>query len=445
MVKHRILLYLLITSIACSSALAQEYDPAQWDFEVRELSDDEVELQFQLALRDGWRIYSQHSDQNGPTPMRFFFSENTSYTLLGNVVEPKAEKDYDDIFGITLLYFTNKVIFSQRIRRNTPNAFNVKGAVDYQFVYKGRTIPPDQIRFVFSVPAAENRIVANVVDRQNPSSQGNTTFRNGATNKPSLPKSDTDKDIPATGKADNKTYAFVIANENYPGRQVPYALNDGQIFATYCNRTLGIPQNHIKIFENATAGQIMACVASIKKASEANDGDINIIFYYAGHAFPDENTKDAYLLPVDGDSRLVETCYSLKRLYDELGKIKTHQVVCFLDACFSGATREDDMLLTGRGVAIKPKEETPQGNLIVFTSASGNETAHQYEEKQHGLFTYYLLKKMQDSKGTFTLGEMYDYVSKNVKKTSFDVNNKIQTPSVIPSETMGTKWRNIKL
>ena len=254
-----------------------------------------------------------------------------------------------------------------------------------------------------------------------------------------------DSYIPESSSIDNNTYAFIIANENYPNRNVPYALNDGRIFKEYCNKTLGIPINHIKIYENATAGQITACVASVRKASEANDGDLNVIFYYAGHAFPDENTKDAYLMPIDGDSRLVSTCYSLNRLYKELAIAGAKSVVCFLDACFSGATREDDMLLTGRGVAIKPKEETPQGNLIVFTSASGNETAHQYEEKQHGLFTYYLLKKMQDSKGTFTLGEMYDYVSKNVKKTSYDVNNKIQTPSVIPSETMGTKWRNIKL
>ena len=254
-----------------------------------------------------------------------------------------------------------------------------------------------------------------------------------------------DVDIPVSNATADNTYAFIIANENYDNREVPYALNDGRIFKEYCNKTLGIPSNHIKIYENASGNKIIACVAAIRRASEANDGDLNVIFYYAGHAFPDERTKDAYLLPVDGDNQLVETCYSLKRLYQELGSIKTKSCVCFLDACFSGATREDNMLLTGRGVAIKPKEETPQGNLIVFTSASGNETAHQYEEKQHGLFTYYLLKKMQDSKGTFTLGEMYDYVSKNVKKTSYDVNNKIQTPSVIPSDTMGTKWRNIKL
>ncbi len=258
-------------------------------------------------------------------------------------------------------------------------------------------------------------------------------------------RSDVDENIPVSGVRNENTYVFIIANEDYPNRHVPYALNDGRTFKEYCYSTLGIPTNRIRMYENATAGNLIACVANIKRASEANDGDLNIILYYAGHAFPDEESKDAYLMPVDGDSRLVETCFSLKRLYKELGGIKTNQAVCFLDACFSGATREDDMLLSGRGVAIKPKEETPQGNLVVFTSASGAETAHQYEEKRHGLFTYYLLKKMQESNGNFTLGELFDNVRKNVKKTSYDVNERIQTPTVIPSTTMEQKWRNIKL
>lgn len=256
---------------------------------------------------------------------------------------------------------------------------------------------------------------------------------------------DVDDDIPVASAANGNTYVFIIANEDYPGRHVPYALNDGRIFKEYCNRTMGIPLNHIKIYENASGNNIIGCIAAIRRASEANDGDLNVIFYYAGHAFPDERTKDAYLLPVDGDHELVETCYSLKRLYEELGKIKTKACVCFLDACFSGATRDDAMLLEGRGVAIKPKEEMPKGNLVVLTSASGVETALQYEEKHHGLFTYYLLKKMQETNGNLTLGDLYDAVYKNVKRTSYDVNGKIQTPSVLPSATMGQRWRSIKL
>ncbi|MBR3827917.1 MAG: caspase family protein, partial [Bacteroidales bacterium] len=135
----------------------------------------------------------------------------------------------------------------------------------------------------------------------------------------------------------------------------------------------------------------------------------------------------------------------LNSLYKELSALKAKNITCFIDACFSGTTRENEMLLAGRGVVIKVKEDVPRGNVVVFTSATGDETAHQYKEKKHGLFTYYLLKKLKESKGNVTLGELGDYITTNVKRTSFDVNNKIQTPTVIPSTTMMQKWRNIKL
>ena len=264
-------------------------------------------------------------------------------------------------------------------------------------------------------------------------------------NPETTPNDDTDINIPATGKSNADTYVFIVANENYPQRSVPFAIHDGKVFREYCQKTLGISSNHIRFYSDATSANLQACIEQMKQASVANSGQLSIIFYYAGHAFPDEQTKSAYLLPVDGQTNLLSTCYSLNALYKDLSTTKARNITCFIDACFSGATRENEMLLDGRGVAIKPKEEAPQGNVVVFTSASGDETAHQYKEKHHGLFTYYLLKKLQESKGNVTLGELGDYITTNVKRTSFDVNDKIQTPTVIPSATMMQKWRNIKL
>ncbi|MDY6381707.1 MAG: WG repeat-containing protein [Bacteroidales bacterium] len=258
-------------------------------------------------------------------------------------------------------------------------------------------------------------------------------------------KVDVDSDIPQISKAKDNTFAFIIANEDYPQKNVPFALNDGRIFKGYCIKALGIKEKRVNIYENATGNNIIACVEKIKQIAEACDGDANIIFYYAGHAFPDEERSTGYLLPVDGDSKIASTGYSLEKLYKELSTVKTKSVICFIDACFSGATREDEMLLAGRGVAIKVKEEVPTGNIVVFSSATGAETAHQYEEKEHGMFTYFLLKKLQETKGDVTLGELSEYIIKNVKLTSVIENDKPQTPTVIPSQALQDKWQKIKL
>lgn len=254
-----------------------------------------------------------------------------------------------------------------------------------------------------------------------------------------------DNGIPQGKQSRDNLYAFIIANQNYPENEVAYALNDGKIFREYCSKTLGINNDHIFFYKNATTGSMIRCVEGIKQATRANNGNINVIFYYAGHAFPDEDTKAVYLLPVDGDSKITATGYSLSKLYSELGSIQAHSMVCFIDACFSGATREGGMLTEGRGVAIKIKEDIPQGNVVVFTSATGVETAHEYKAKRHGMFTYFLLKKLQESKGDVTLGELAEYITTNVKRSSFDENGTIQTPTVIPSPKLQNTWRNIRL
>jgi hypothetical protein len=61
------------------------------------------------------------------------------------------------------------------------------------------------------------------------------------------------------------------------------------------------------------------------------------------------------------------------------------------------------------------------------------------------MFTYYLLKKLQETKGETTLGELCDYVTSEVRKQSIVINGKMQTPSISSSITIGESWRNWKL
>lgn len=55
-----------------------------------------------------------------------------------------------------------------------------------------------------------------------------------------------------------------------------------------------------------------------------------------------------------------------------------------------------------------------------------------------------LNQKLQETCGEVTLGELSDYVTKEVEKASIVNNNKIQTPSVIPSPNI-INWQIKKL
>lgn len=258
--------------------------------------------------------------------------------------------------------------------------------------------------------------------------------------------SDVDRNIPVSKSVNDRTFAVVIANETYDIlSSVPMAINDGKVFCQYCEKTLGLPKNHIRYYENATYGTMLHAIYDIQHIASAYEGDINVIFYYAGHGFPDESTRDAFLLPTDGDGIHTNVSYSLDKLYSELNGLGANNVYVFLDACFSGSNRDGSMLASARGVALKPKPFAPRGNMVIFSAASGEETAFPYEEKGHGMFTYFLLKKLQASKGNATIEEISEYVIENVRQQSVVINRKIQTPNISPSESLSESWKKLRL
>jgi uncharacterized caspase-like protein len=180
----------------------------------------------------------------------------------------------------------------------------------------------------------------------------------------------------------------------------------------------------------------------LSKIAKAYNGEANLIVYYCGHGIPDEKNGNGYLLPIDGYGNDVSTAYSTQELYDYLGSLNVKRTILFMDACFSGASKDGDMLVAARGIAIKNTENTPSGNLIAFSACQGDETAYPYKEQGHGLMTYYLLKKIQESKGNISLGELSDYVIDKVSKTSIVFNGKSQTPTVSVSPNFGENWKS---
>ena len=254
-----------------------------------------------------------------------------------------------------------------------------------------------------------------------------------------------DENIPVTNQKSSKTFAVIIANENYQSvAPVPFALNDGNIFREYCLKTLGIPEKQIKYVPNATGNQIKQQVGWLQTICEVFE-DAQIIFYYAGHGIPDESSRTAYLLPVDGIGTDISTGYKLDDLYSALGNIPAKNVTVFMDACFSGSKREQGMLASARGVAIKARSGMPQGNMVVFSAAQSDETAYPNNEEKHGMFTYFLLKKLQDTKGDVTLHELGEYITLNVSQQSILLNGKSQTPCITPSASLDASWREWKL
>ena len=257
---------------------------------------------------------------------------------------------------------------------------------------------------------------------------------------------DVDLNVPEGMTRNENTFAVIIANEQYR-REVPveYAVNDGTSFREYCIKTLGIPEKNVHFAQNASYLEMLDQIDWITTVADSYQGTASLIFYYAGHGIPDESSRESYLLPVDGNGSNVNTGYRLGELYECLGQHPTRSTLVFLDSCFSGAQRNGTIMASARGVAIKAKAAQPVGQMVVLSAAQGDETAYPYREKNHGLFTYFLLKKLQETRGDVTLGELSDYLTSQVGRVSIVENGKSQTPTVNAAQSLADGWREMKI
>lgn len=254
-----------------------------------------------------------------------------------------------------------------------------------------------------------------------------------------------DADIPLTDTRAENTFAFIIANQNYTHYgKADYALNDGKVFRDYCVKTLGMPENNVRFYEDATYGNMIRAIEMLKNIADVYEGDAAIILYYSGLGTTDTQHSVSYLLPTDANpSALEATGYSLQRLSDDVADLKTRYSLLFIDTGFAGTDRNGKLLEKNRAVQLSSKRVLPRDNTVVFTASGSKETAFSQEKLAHGLFTHALLSKLQQSKGNCTLGELADYIVSTVKKDAMKTFSQPQTPSV--SAPAGMEWRDIQL
>lgn len=240
---------------------------------------------------------------------------------------------------------------------------------------------------------------------------------------------------------DPDKFALVIGNEDYNSYKqsttyevnVDYAERDADAFAAYATDYMGVPKENVILLRNATYAQMNFNINKLIRMSSINPGKVELYFFYAGHGQHDVDSKETYLMPVDVSISSPTAGIKLEKLYADLGASGARKTYVFMDACYSGV---------GRGIVIKPKETPINGNTVVFTSTSSTQRSMPYKEKQHGMFTYYLLKTIRDNNGDITVESLYEATKREVVRNSIWINNSEQTPELLSGEGIESGWRD---
>ncbi len=187
----------------------------------------------------------------------------------------------------------------------------------------------------------------------------------------------------------------------------------------------GYNTRSVKVLSDADAekpsrNNILSKLTATSRIASSED---SILFYFSGHGH--EIDGKPYLLSFDSYRNTIEnTALPIelirKTMENSLARVK----IIIVDACHSGAVKG----LKDSGIMTKSFFESffpPPEGFVVLTSCKLGESSHEWDEKEHGVFSYYLLEGLsgnadRDGDKIITVTDAYRYSCENVKKWAFE-------------------------
>ncbi len=127
------ILILLFAFLAFTKIHSQILDPVKWTSRTEKVSDTEFNLIFEGTIDDGWHVYSQFTPDGGPLPIEMTFkNQKGNYNLVGKTAESESKRQYNDVFEVDEIFFSKKVVLTQKIKAINAKGFKVDAKIDYQ-------------------------------------------------------------------------------------------------------------------------------------------------------------------------------------------------------------------------------------------------------------------------------------------------------------------------
>jgi thiol:disulfide interchange protein DsbD len=127
---------------------AQVQDPVKWSYSATKKSSKEYTVTIDATLPNAWHIYSINTSADGPVPTSINFKKNPLITLDGTVKENgKLKSEHDEIFGVDVKYYADKVEYVQNVKLKSAVKTNVSGTIKYMVCNDKMCLPPKTIPF----------------------------------------------------------------------------------------------------------------------------------------------------------------------------------------------------------------------------------------------------------------------------------------------------------
>jgi thiol:disulfide interchange protein DsbD len=141
------LYFILLSLFITASVSAQGLNPVSWNFSSKKISDNVYEIQMTASIQQGWHLYSQTQPKDAiAQPTSFVFNRNPLIELDGKVKEVgNLEKFKDKELDISANQYSNKVVFTQKVKLKGKAKTNVTGKLTYQTCDDVKCLPPKTV------------------------------------------------------------------------------------------------------------------------------------------------------------------------------------------------------------------------------------------------------------------------------------------------------------
>ena len=232
-------------------------------------------------------------------------------------------------------------------------------------------------------------------------------------------------------KENENKVVLIIGIENYERTpKANYANLDAKYFYEYARKAFGTKGNNIKLLIDSDASLVNSLSALSKwLPGKIKPNQTDLIIFFAGHGLASNDSKELYLLPQDGDPDLLSrTGLSRTEIFRGIIDLKPKSVTMFLDTCYSGISRDEEMLLaSARPIRIVASDvgEIPE-NFTIFSASQLDQISSGLKGAKHGIFSYYLMKGLEGKADAnkdkqITNGELLAYMDQNVSQKASEL------------------------
>ena len=186
-----------------------------------------------------------------------------------------------------------------------------------------------------------------------------------------------------------KYYALIIGNNNYNDPSITSLdepINDAtKLYNVLTTEYTFEPQN-VMFLKNATYLQTIDAFDALSNKLTEND---NLLVFYAGHGWWDEDKELGYWLPTDAKQNSTGYWIRNSTISDYMGSINSKHTLLIADACFSGSIFKTRAAFDDAGQGINSLYELPSRTAMT----SGNLK----EVPDKSVFLEYLVKRLDNN------------------------------------------------